>query len=55
MHNCRTNALLEQSLDHLGWTPGIGLSNLLLGFTELESMELAFFKNPQLILMETND
>ena len=31
------------------------LSNLLLGFTELESMELAFFKNPQLILMETND
>jgi len=29
--------------------------NLLLGFIELESMEFAFFKNPQLILMETND
>lgn len=29
--------------------------NLLLGFTKLESMEFAFFKNPQLILMGTND
>lgn len=29
--------------------------NLILGFTKLESMEFAFFKNPQLILMETND
>ena len=25
MHNYRTNALLEQSLDHLGWNPGIGI------------------------------
>lgn len=29
--------------------------DILLGFTELNFMGFAFFKNPQLILMEIND